>query len=75
MLSTALFVLAPVFWFIVQPDLAITTFNVLTGSINAPDDWKALHPIRRALVYFGTVLCLAISIIILMYVFSHIFPG
>ena len=72
MLSIALIMLAPVLWLIIQPDLAITMFNFLTGGINAPDDWKSLHPARRALVYFGVTLCLAISIMIFLYAFNRI---
>ncbi|MBN2385816.1 MAG: hypothetical protein JXB85_02265 [Anaerolineales bacterium] len=69
MAFSALFVLAPPAWFIIQPDLAITAFNMLTGSANAPDDWKALHPIRRTIVYVGTVICLAVGILLLLSVF------
>jgi len=66
MAAMALFVLAPPAWFIIQPDLAITTVNALTGNANAPDDWKALSPLRRALVYLGTLICLVVGILLLL---------
>lgn len=75
MVFSAFFVLAPSFWFIIQPDLAITTFNAITWDVNAPNDWERLSPIRRAIVYLGTVMCLAIGIMILIYVFSRLLSG
>jgi hypothetical protein len=73
MLLMSFVVLGPPVWFIVQPDLGITTFNVLSGSPAAPDDWKALSPIRRAMVYLGTLLFLAIGILMLVFAMSKLF--
>jgi hypothetical protein len=56
----------PPVWFIIQPDLAITTFNALTGNVNAPDDWKTLSSIRRGIVSAGTLLLLVIGILLLV---------
>lgn len=75
MAAMALFVLALPVWFIIQPDLAMTSINALTGNVNAPDDWKALSPLRRALVYLGTLICLAVGILLLLAVFSRLSSG
>lgn len=75
MASMALFVLAPPAWFIIQPDLAITGFNALAGNANAPDDWRALSPIRRAFVYLGTLICLIVGILLLLAVYIRLSSG
>jgi len=71
MAAMALFVLAPPAWFIIQPDLVITIANALTGNANALDDRKALSPLRRTLVYLGTLICLVVGVLLLLAVFSR----
>lgn len=75
MLLMSFVVLGPPLWFIIQPELGITAFNGLTGGIDAPDDWKTLSPGRRAVVYLGTLLFLAIGILLLVYAIIRLAPG
>lgn len=75
LVSMALFVLALPVWFMIQPDLALTAVNALTGNVNAPDDWKALSPLRRALVYLGTLICLVVGILLLLAVYIRLSSG
>ena len=75
MLFMGIFMFGPPVWFVIQPDLAITTFNVLTGNINASDDWNALSPFRRFIVYAGTLLFLAIGILLLLGAFHRLALG
>ena len=67
MLSFALAMFTPALEFIIQPNLTMTMFS----GANAPNDWGALHPMRRAVIYFGTVICLVIGVVILLYVSSR----
>ncbi len=74
-LFLALFMFGPPVWFIIQPDLAISTFGLLTGNRTESEDWKTLSASQRFTVYAGTLICLAIGILLLLGVFGWRIPS